>query len=86
MELNLSASKRIKVIFSGAEYFMTKPKMGSVIVLEENIEKSKSTGSGGTKILVEFLHSCGLPKEVLSELDSEQIGEIVKVLMPEKKS
>ena len=86
MELNLGESKKIKVIFRGADYFMTKPKMGAVMVLEENIEKSKADKNGGTKVLVEFLHSCGLPKEVLSELDSEQVGEIVKVLMPEKKS
>lgn len=80
MQLKLNPSPIIKIEFEGKEYICTKPKVGAVRAMEAAIEKAKSDGKGGTELMIQHLMSCGLPQEMLEQLDAEQFQAVVELL------
>lgn len=84
--VEIKAAAKILVKFEGKEYSMTKPKMAVALAMEEKIAAAKASGSGGTAIVAAYLVGQGLPKEVLEQLDADQIEQVIQVLTPSKKN
>jgi hypothetical protein len=70
----------------GKEYPLSRPKVRQSLKLEEEIQSAKDGSKGLTGCLVEFLVSCGMPKDVvLDEMDLHLINELVTALIQGKK-
>lgn len=87
MSVTITPSVKITIAFEGKEYTCTKPKLGAAIAFEEAVEKArKKGGSGATQLIADHLQSCGLPADVVKELDADQIEQVMAVLQSQKKS
>ncbi len=85
MELNLGSTSKIKVIWNGIEYYARKPKTQELIDLDSKTELMKEKGSKSTDIMIEFLTSLGLPRDMILDLDVDALSLLVEGLMPSKK-
>lgn len=86
MNVKINPAQRIVIEFEGEEYPCTKPTIGAVMDLEEALEVAKTSGTGGTKVLMAHLVSCGLPEDVIRRLDPDQIEAVSVALSPAKKN
>lgn len=81
-----SAQIQLVIAFGGVDYPMEKPKLGIVAEMEERLEYARAEGKGIVRILLEFVVRCGLPKEVASQLDGDELAEVLGFLTPSKKN
>lgn len=86
MNVVISPAQKIVIVFEGVEYPCTKPKLGAVMDLEAGLEAAKSEGRGGTQLLMQHLVLCGLPENVVKQLDVDQLEAVAGVLTPAKKN
>lgn len=86
MKLEVAPSARIVIVFNGAEYPMHKPKLGALRVLEAKIAQAKESGQGAISVIADHLVACGLPAEVVEELDDDQAEAVMKALSASKKN
>lgn len=84
-KVEIKPSAKIILVLNGNEYPLTKPKMGMALEFEEKLESAKESGKGSLKIMIEFLTQCGLPKDIVQELDSDELEQVLKALVPTKK-
>ena len=70
----------------GVEHRLSRPKLGAVKIFESELAAANAAGSGTTAVFMAHVVRCGLPVEVLDELDSEQLLEIFVALQPAKKN
>jgi hypothetical protein len=80
-ELKLSKGA-VKVIWEGTEYVLYKPTLGRAIELESKIDGQKENKISD---LVDFIAEAGMPKEVVLQLDADNLMAIVEAMMPTKK-
>ena len=85
MELNLGSTSKIKVIWNGVDYYARKPKTQELIDLESKSEVAKNNNAKTTEVMIEFLISLGLPREMILDLDVDALGMLIEGLMPSKK-
>lgn len=85
MQLEINPPMKIAVVFNGTEYTMHKPKLGKVRDFEDALEAAKKSGGSVNGLVISFVASCGLPAEVIDELDSDQLEQVVGVLSAAKK-
>lgn len=85
-EIQLNPSVKVKIMFEGAEYIAARPNMGAAIELEAKLSSAKTSGTHQTQFVLDFLTRCGLPMDLLTKLDSEQVEQIVNALTPAKKN
>jgi hypothetical protein len=79
MEITLSNSEGITVVFSGNKYAVSRPKV-------KHIRKLRKVGANmEMDDLVSMLSECGLPESVSDELDPAQMKSVIEALMPEEK-
>lgn len=81
----INPTKKIVIVFEGKEYHCNRPKIGSVIDMEKAVQDASETGQGGTQLILDFIAKCGLPQEVVRELDDEQLEQVMTILTPAKK-
>ncbi len=86
MKLTINPAQRILITFEGVEYPCTKPKVGAVMDLEAEIAQAKEEGKPVTRLVAKHLVSCGLPEEVVKQLDVDQVSAVSEVLAPAKKN
>lgn len=88
MKVTIQPKAEITLVMpDGKEYPMTKPTLGSQIELEAKIAEAEKSGKGsGSQMILEHLVSCGLPIEVSSTLDIDQLTAVQEVLKPAKKN
>lgn len=79
MELILKPADKIKVIFDEKEYFLSKPTMRQARKLEEGLKNSPN------QAMIELIVGCGLPEEVVMDLDLDLLAEVIEALIPTKK-
>jgi len=86
MKVQINPSQKIVVVFGEVEYTMTKPKLGVALDLEEKLESAKKSGKGATRLVMEYIAKCGLPEDVIKDLDSDQLEAVMGALTPSKKN
>ncbi len=86
MSVKINPAQRIIIEFDGKEYSCRKPQLGAVMDLEASLEAAKAEGKGGTLIVMHHLVSCGLPEDVVRQLDTDQIEAVSAALSPAKKN
>lgn len=84
-QLDLSKPKQIKVVYDGQEYMLSKPKLSQALEVEKSIKALEMKGEGSTAAVVKLLSDCGLPEEVVMDLEIEALEQVVTALMPPKK-
>jgi hypothetical protein len=83
-EVTLSCGPKIKLIREGKEYLLRKPKIKECLVLEAAVKSDDPEQT--TNAMITFIADCGLPKEIVEDLDLEELEEVRAVLMPKKKA
>lgn len=87
MKVSINPAQRIVIEFDGQEYVCTKPKLGVTLDLEAQLEQAKDSGKGnGTQLIMGHLKGCGLPEEMIRELDADQVQAVMMALQPAKKN
>lgn len=85
-KIELKQSSKIIVVFGGIEYEMKRPTLGVQMAFEEALEAAQENKRLGAKALFAFLTACGLPEEVVKELETDQITALVAALNEVKKN
>ena len=78
-ELTLTKGPGIKVNLDSGEYKMRKPTIGEQRNL---ITRLKTDANDSIDILVELLEACGMPADVATSLENEQLELLVQTLIP----
>lgn len=86
MRHEINPKQKIVIVFDGVEHVCNKPKLGAVLAMESRVDDAKATGKSGTQVMVDFIVSCGLPLEVVLELDDAQTEEVMKIICDSKKN
>ena len=84
MRHEIKKSPPVTLVIGGLDYPMTRPKMGALMDLDERIDEAKAKGKGSAKVMGEFVVACGLPAEVVRELDTEELEAVILALTPKK--
>lgn len=84
-KISLNPTARLVVEIAGKEYPVTRPKMGAIRVLEERLKAANQANDGVLGIIFDHLVSCGLPAEVVDELDGHQLDALTEFLNRPKK-
>lgn len=77
-------NKRLSIEIFGKVYEVRKPKFKEVLEMEEKLEALNSKGK--FLFIMESLESYGIPKEVLDELDSGSVIELLEIVNGTKKN
>jgi hypothetical protein len=80
-DLDLVKKSGLKVKIYGVEYVLSKPKVSQVEEMAERLEKKESAPGGDIKLLREFVHKCGVPNEVISEMDAEDFNTLAEFIV-----
>jgi hypothetical protein len=86
MKVAINPSQRIVIEFEGKEYPCKKATLGALVELEAAIGQAKANGSSVMLPVIAHLESCGLPKEMLFQLDSDQLEAVTQAVAPAKKN
>jgi hypothetical protein len=77
-------NKTIAIEIFGKVYQVRKPKFKEVLEMEESMEKLDTKGKFIN--IMESLEKYGIPKEVLEDLDSSSVIEILEIVNGTKKN
>jgi hypothetical protein len=86
VEISLNGAKKFKVMVNGTSFDIDAPKVKHQRALEESVFNAGKSGAPVLGIIIDFLATTGLPKEVVEDLSEEQITELVEGLKAKKKS
>lgn len=84
--MKISAPVVIVVEIDGTEYRLNRPKLGAVKAFEDELAAATAAGKGSTAVFMAHATRCGLPAEVVDQLESEQLLEVFNALQPAKKN
>lgn len=84
-EIKLEAPKKVKVVFEGADYALSKPTLGAT---RDFARAMKDADSEDKKVdaMIGYLAALGLPSKVTEALEVEEIEKLIEALAPKKKS
>lgn len=77
-------NKKLSIEIFGVVYQVRKPKFKEVIEMEEKMEALSAKGK--FMFIMECLENYGIPKQVLEELDSSAVIEILEIVNGTKKN
>jgi hypothetical protein len=77
-------NKKLSIDIFGVVYQVRKPKFKEVLEMEEKMEALNSKGK--FLFIMESLTEYGIPKEILEELDSSAVIEILEIVNGSKKN
>lgn len=77
-------NKRLSIEIFGKVYEVRKPKFREVLEMEEKLESLDAKGK--LLYIVESLELYGIPKEVIEELDSGSIVDLLEIVNGSKKN
>lgn len=83
-QINLDPVTVIQAVFGGKTYDLKKPKIGQVRMFEKAYSEGDSVAK--TDAMLSFISACGLPAEVIDELDVDGLNAVTEALMPKKKA
>jgi hypothetical protein len=86
LEIKPKAEAPRVIAIGGVDYPVSKPKLGQVAEMEEKLEAAKDDKKGVVRIMMGFVAQCGLPLEVVKELDGDELAEVIGFLTPSKKN
>lgn len=84
MDLELKGSPKLRVVYEGKDYMLSKPTLGDALKLESDLKSFESSG-GQNAVIVDFIAARGLPKDVLLTFEVEMLEQVVQALLPSKK-
>lgn len=85
-ELKLESPGKIKVVFEGKDYVLSKPTLGASRNFSKSFKAAGEDGAAQIDALIEFISACGLPKEVCENLVAEEINKVADMLTSKKKN
>lgn len=84
--LKLETPGKIKVVFEGKDYLLSKPTLGASRDFAKAIKLAESDDSAKIDAMIEYLAKLGLPREICENLMIEEVEKIIDALTPKKKS
>jgi hypothetical protein len=84
-KLSLKPTARLVIEIDGIEYPVSRPKMGAIRKLEDEIKAASDAGKSVVAVVHSHLVACGLPAEVIDALDADQLDEVSAFLNRPKK-
>jgi len=82
-ELDLGSKKYVNVKFNGESYKLRFP---TILEAKDLTSKfSESSESDQLDLTISLIESLGLPKDIINQLDIDQLTSLVNCLMPSKK-
>jgi hypothetical protein len=85
LELRKNPAPPMVIGIGDKDYPVTKPTLGAVAEQEERLHAAQNEGRGVVKVMMDFVVSCGLPREVVNALDPDELEEVMRFLTPAKK-
>lgn len=82
----IKSKTKIILVINDVEYPVARPKLGESRDLENEIRDAQEKAIGGSEVLIKILTRCGLPEDVVQDLDGEEVEAIMEALRPSKKN
>lgn len=84
MDFEIKEKSKVKVKIYGQEYALTKPTLGQIELMQDEMESQDAKKS--ITMLKNFLDSLGFPKADLAKLEVQHITKLVEFLCDSKKN